>query len=84
MTTTKKQILKELATMKGAIRQIELKIDTEINGTNLARTWHPSDEAFLEHNLELFLMNNANRLNRSILSIKYKIAKIIKAEGVKV
>jgi hypothetical protein len=48
------------------------------------RPWHPSDEAKLEQYLRLCIRDWAKNLDRTELSIKYKIAKIIKAEGVKV
>lgn len=48
------------------------------------KPWHPSDEAALEKYLEYAIKDWAHNFSRSELSIKYKIAKIIKAEGVKV
>ena len=48
------------------------------------KPWHPSDEAALEKYLEYAIADWAHNFSRSTLSIKYKIAKIIKAEGVKV
>lgn len=48
------------------------------------KLWHPSDEAALEKYLELAIKDWAHNFSRSELAIKYKIAKIIKAEGIKV
>jgi hypothetical protein len=51
---------------------------------SLKRPWHPSDEAAIEKYLELAIKDWAHNFSRSELAIKYKIAKIIKAEGIKV
>lgn len=68
-----------------AIRQIvREEIKNTISPQPVRLSWHPSDEAALEKYLELAIKDWAHNFSRTELAIKYKIAKIIKAEGIKV
>ena len=62
----------------------EFLISSNVIDKSIKRPWHPSDEAALEKYLELAIKDWAHNFSRTELAIKYKIAKIIKNEGIKV